>query len=748
MDLQRVGKYQVRGLLGRGGMGRVFLAWDPDLEREVAVKLLDPQRLRDPRAVARFAREARALGRLSSPHIVAIHAFEPEHDPPYLVMQRLVGHDLQDWFAQGRCLTPQQVRDAAWQCLQGLAAAHAAGIVHRDLKPSNIFLQRSGVYTLIDFGLATDGRDEVTADGCIVGTRAYLPPERAAGGEATPAGDLWSLGVTLCVLASGQPPAQCQADRLEELLPGQPAPVREWFRRLLASDPGARFPDAGAALAALPEADGGPTRLALLDTVDSGGSGLQTAVTATLRPLTEITQRVAPRQPVRRPLRFWLTLTVALWLVAAAAVAPTAWLMGSHAYRSHFEALRRRLAHIASAAVPLVDPALHDRLARNPQPDPEDLAALEVLRERLAAYIAAFPDVENIYTMAERPDTAETGIVQFICDASPERDKNGDGLIGDDERRARLHEPYPAKHLPGMLASFRVATPERTIIRDQWGAWLSASAPILLPDGRSAGLVGVDMSAEEVLALRDALILRTLLVLAAALVGIALLALLVARWLHRPLAELDRGLQALADGDHSVQLAIPPRSQFAPLANAFHRLRDELRQAAALRRSIDALIARALLGRTPASDASSVYLGARIDEQAVAGIARLVDAALGEGGIPEGVQGRTVILRFPRAYAGDVRQERAARIALGWLAAHAEHRPACAIAATPERLGPLLELGHRSRQDLLIEDRLFAPMRYGFVADRLHDPQQGALWSIKAAVSAPAEGSTDATAPA
>lgn len=733
---QRIGKYEVRGLLGRGGMGRVLDAWDPDLQRAVAIKLIDPKFVCEPRAVSRFRREARALAQLSSPHIVAIYACELEHDPPYFVLQRLEGQDLHDLLSKGRRLQPRQLRDAAWQCLQGLAAAHRAGIVHRDLKPSNVFLQRNGRYTLIDFGLATDGSEPLTAEGWVIGTKAYVAPERWRGAPATPASDLWSLGLTLCVAGSGQHPDACRRDQVDALLPQQSPAFRAWLRTLLEPDEQQRFPDAMAALAAFPEADAEATANDdFSPTVPQRPPAAPTSITATVRPAAAA-ERPAATTDGPRPLRFWITITLALWALAAVGITLTAWLMGTHAYHSHFESLRQRLAHIAAGAVPLVDPELHARLAQGGEPSPADAAALEALRARLAQYIAAFPDVENIYTMAERPDTAETGIVQFICDASPERDKNGDGLIGDDERRARLHEPYAARHLPGMLASFRVATPERTLIRDQWGVWLSASAPILLPDGRSAGLVGVDMSAEEIVALRDELIARALWLLALCLAATGALALLVARWLQRPLAELARGLQALAAGDYEVTLTLPKQREFAGLHLAFTRLRDELRQVAALRRSIDALVARAIIGRSAPSDEAAVHLAAHTAQRAAPAITRLVEAALQAGGLPAELQASGVILRFPAPNAAALPQDAAARLALEWLSAHQSLGPHCAIAEQPQLLPELLAVGQRSGHDLLITDRLYQPLRWGFVADRLVHPELGVLWSIKAAVSA------------
>jgi serine/threonine protein kinase len=242
----RIGPYEIRGVLGEGGMGQVLLAWDPALHREVALKRVTRQR--DGVWRERFLREARALARIDDPHVVRVFACDAG-DEPWLAMERLDGVDLRRHLRERGPLDPAVLRDACRQILTGLAAAHAAGILHRDLKPSNLLRCQGGVYKLIDFGLADDADHDLTDPSLVVGTERYLAPERLQGRPASPASDLWGLAVTLVELATGRSPAAgLPAD---PVLPGQPAEFAAWLGTCMAVQPLDRFADAGAALAAL-----------------------------------------------------------------------------------------------------------------------------------------------------------------------------------------------------------------------------------------------------------------------------------------------------------------------------------------------------------------------------------------------------------------------------------------------------------------------------------------------------------------
>jgi serine/threonine-protein kinase len=218
-DVVLAGRYRLRALLGTGGMAQVYDGWDERLARPVAVKLLRP----DLAAVAdlrrRFELEARAAARLSHPNVVAIFDAGDDHGRSFIVMERLRGETLADSIERGP-VDVDWLRRLAGEVLAALAAAHAAGIVHRDIKPGNILLGPDGRAKVADFGIARVvepppmGSTEASAEtaaaltgvGLVVGTPAYLAPERAMGEPATPQSDLYSVGVVLYEALTGRKP--------------------------------------------------------------------------------------------------------------------------------------------------------------------------------------------------------------------------------------------------------------------------------------------------------------------------------------------------------------------------------------------------------------------------------------------------------------------------------------------------------------------------------------------------------------
>ena len=250
-----IGGYQVERELGAGGMGRVYLATDPALQRKVALKVLLPELLEQSEMRQRFLREARALARVSSPHVVAVYAVgEDPAAGPFVVMEFLEGEDLHARLRrEGKVPWPKAVRYAS-DAILGLKAAEGAGIVHRDVKPANLFVV--GERALItDFGLAREIKGAgVTQAGLVVGTPAYLAPEVIRGSPATHASDLYSLGATLFHLIAGRPPfteesplevlataLRTEAPSLSSLVEVPPT-LSSLIARMLAKDPAARPP--------------------------------------------------------------------------------------------------------------------------------------------------------------------------------------------------------------------------------------------------------------------------------------------------------------------------------------------------------------------------------------------------------------------------------------------------------------------------------------------------------------------------
>ena len=187
------GRYELRGVLGRGGMAEVRDGWDIRLDRPVAVKLLYPMFTTQPDNRMRFEVEARAAAALNHPHIVSVHDSGEHAGTPYIVMERLSGQSLADVIARGPLPQPQ-VRSILDDVLSALAAAHAAGILHRDIKPANILFSTSGHTKLADFGIAKSAGTAHTLTGQIVGTMAYLSADRIAGRPASVLDDLYAVG--------------------------------------------------------------------------------------------------------------------------------------------------------------------------------------------------------------------------------------------------------------------------------------------------------------------------------------------------------------------------------------------------------------------------------------------------------------------------------------------------------------------------------------------------------------------------
>jgi serine/threonine protein kinase len=199
------GRYELRGILGRGGMAEVRDGWDTRLNRAVAIKLLYSALNAQPDVRRRFEHEARAAAALSHPNIVAVHDYGEHDGRPFIVMERLPGHTLADQIGRGP-LDSARVRAVLHDVLSALAAAHAVGVLHRDLKPANILASANGgAMKVADFGIAKTAGSAQTATGQIVGTMGYLSPERVAGAPGSVADDLYSVGVMGYEALTGRP---------------------------------------------------------------------------------------------------------------------------------------------------------------------------------------------------------------------------------------------------------------------------------------------------------------------------------------------------------------------------------------------------------------------------------------------------------------------------------------------------------------------------------------------------------------
>ncbi|MCW2946220.1 MAG: serine/threonine protein kinase [Actinoallomurus sp.] len=204
-------RYRLGTVIGRGGMGIVWLATDELLDRKVAVKEVSfppglPAEERE-KLRRRTLREARTTARLSHPNVVGLYDIVEDEDRPWIVMEFVPSRSLSETLRGDGPLTPERAAEIGLQLLEALRAAHAAGVLHRDVKPSNVLLGEDGRVVLGDFGIATaEGGSTVTSSGVLIGSPSYMAPERARGNRAGPESDLWSLGATLYTAVEGQPP--------------------------------------------------------------------------------------------------------------------------------------------------------------------------------------------------------------------------------------------------------------------------------------------------------------------------------------------------------------------------------------------------------------------------------------------------------------------------------------------------------------------------------------------------------------
>ena len=252
------GKYKILERLGIGGMGVVYKAEDTKLKRTVALKFLSPELTQNERARERFTHEAQAASALDHPNICTIHEIdETEEGQMYIAMAFYTGKSLKEKLAKGP-LDLKDTLNTAIQVSRGLAKAHENDIVHRDIKPANIMMTEDGLVKIVDFGVAKlSGSTRVTRDGTTVGTAAYMSPEQALGEEVDHKTDIWSLGVVLTEIVTGEPPFKGDSEQailynilnkephaIKGLPTGVPKELEQIILKCLTKDPKKRLSSA------------------------------------------------------------------------------------------------------------------------------------------------------------------------------------------------------------------------------------------------------------------------------------------------------------------------------------------------------------------------------------------------------------------------------------------------------------------------------------------------------------------------
>ena len=234
----KIGHYEIVGWLGAGGMGEVYRARDPRLDREVAIKLIPETFATDTSRLHRFEQEARAAGQLNHPNILAVYDVGLHGGAPYIVSELLEGESLRSRLHAG-ALPSRRAIEYARQIAEGLAAAHERNIVHRDVKPDNLFITHDGRIKILDFGIAklTPSGDEAgqrtryateTEAGLVVGTAAYMSPEQVRGEAVDPRSDIFSFGAMLYEMLAGRPAftRDTAPETMTAILKDDPQPLR------------------------------------------------------------------------------------------------------------------------------------------------------------------------------------------------------------------------------------------------------------------------------------------------------------------------------------------------------------------------------------------------------------------------------------------------------------------------------------------------------------------------------------------
>lgn len=314
MTMEKIGRYEIRAELGRGGMATVYHGYDPRFEREVAVKVLPSELLHsDPQFKLRFEREAKIIAQLEHPSIVPVYDVGEENGQPYFVMRYMNGGSLAERI-KAKVMTVEEAVKILGQIAPGLDEAHSKGIVHRDLKPSNILFDAKGMPYISDFGIAKLSQSQASSvtGSAIIGTPAYMSPEQAAGETVDGRSDIYALGIILFEMLTGRQPYEADTPmavaikhitepvpHILEVNPSLPPEVDAIIQKAMAKRKEERF----------------STAVELVDALRMVGSNAPTQMrTVKVTPKTVAAAEKEAAPIAKRPLNLWLIVVPLLLL--------------------------------------------------------------------------------------------------------------------------------------------------------------------------------------------------------------------------------------------------------------------------------------------------------------------------------------------------------------------------------------------------------------------------------------------------
>ena len=463
--LSRIGRYEIRGELGRGTMGVVYEAEDPALGRRVAVKTIQVPLAASKKEredyEKRFLAEARIAARLSHAGIVVVHDVgrDTDHDILYIALEHLQGRTLAEVAAEGPLVWRETLRIVG-RLAEAVGYAHARGVVHRDIKPANIMLVASGEPKIMDFGIAKLEAGQLTSTGQFFGTPLYMSPEQALGQPVDGRTDLFSLGSVAYLLLSGHPPFEApnvpgilsrvayQHPRpLKDLVPGLPGDVEYVVTRAMAKNPSDRYPD-------------GKTMAEDVDDILTGRPprhregwtpppvGMGTVASARGEDLPELSlDPVDQRPPPRRRRRGRTTLTLLALLCVVSAVY-------FYLHPSDFQFWRRAVAEGRKTRIAEEVRAWWSRIGvESPEAPPASMATLPSAPPTSMAVLPSAPPLTDVGASPRSSPSAEPASAAIASIPEDEPDPSPPTARPAISAKATPEVPVPAKgNTPGHLA--------------------------------------------------------------------------------------------------------------------------------------------------------------------------------------------------------------------------------------------------------------------------------------------------------